>query len=69
MDKRRPVVGAPIVMRKKGELTDSLVLEEVRKRLGSTIREIAIQLNMTTGRVDGSVNRLLSQGKLKLDIS
>ena len=66
MNKKRIVAGAPIAMRRKGELTDSLVLEEVRRRPGSTIREIAMQLNMTNGRVDGSVNRLLSQGKVKV---
>jgi len=62
----RPVAGAPVMMRRRGELTDSLVLKEVKRRPGSTIREISMRLNMSNGRVDGSVNRLVSQRKVKV---
>ena len=58
--------GAPEFMKKMGEETDSKVFEEVRKRPGSTVREIAESLGWTNGKVDGSVNRLISRGKLKV---
>lgn len=53
-------------MRKKGETTDVFVLEEVNQRPGSTIHEIGERLNWSNGRVDASVNRLASQGKVKV---
>lgn len=66
MRKRSQVAGAPIVMRKRGEKTDALVLTEVEGRPGSTVHEIAERLNWTNGRVDGSINRLVSRGKVKV---
>lgn len=60
------VAGAPLTMRKRGEKTDALVLREVELRPGSTVHDIAVRLNWTNGRVDGSVNRLISQGKVRV---
>lgn len=67
MGKMRKTIpkGAPEFMKRIGEETDSEILEEVKKRPGSTIREIAESLEWTNGKVDGSVNRLISKGKLK----
>ena len=58
--------GAPEFMKKIGEETDTKIFEEVKKRPGSTIREIAESLGWTNGKVDGSVNRLISKGELKV---
>jgi hypothetical protein len=57
--------GAPRFMKRKGEMTDARVFEEVKKRPESTIREIAESLGWTNGRVDASVNRLVTKGKLR----
>jgi len=53
-------------MRSRGMVTDDIVLEEVENRPGSSVREISERLNWTNGKVDGSVNRLVSQGKVKV---
>jgi len=66
MTSRSWVAGAPLAMRKRGEKTDALVLREVELRPGSTVHDIAVRLDWTNGRVDGSVNRLISQGKVKV---
>lgn len=66
MIKRSKVAGAPLVMRKRGEKTDAFVLTEVKQRPGSTVHEIAERLNWSNGRVDGSVNRLVSQGRIRV---
>lgn len=66
MIKRSRVAGAPLVMRKRGEETDALVLREVELRPGSTVHDIAERLAWTNGRVDGSVNRLVSKGKVEV---
>jgi len=58
--------GAPEFMKRMGEETDSNIFEEVKKRPGSTVREIAESLEWTNGKVDGSVNRLVSKGELKV---
>lgn len=50
-------------MFRKGRETDALVLREIQGNPGSTIHEIAVKLGFSNGRVDGSVNRLISQGK------
>jgi len=63
---KKQLAGAPLVMQKRGKETDALVLREVKKRPGCTIHDIAERLDLTNGRVDGSVNRLLSQGKVKV---
>jgi len=60
------VAGAPIAMHLRGERTDALVLKVVQEKHGSAVHEIAQRLNWTNGRVDGSVNRLVSQGKVKV---
>lgn len=61
---KRKMSGAPVAMHIKGELTDSAVLQEVMKRPGSSISEIAERLGWTNGRVDGSVNRLVLKKKV-----
>ena len=55
--------GAPIVMHKKGRLTDAAVLKEIMMKPGIAIAEIAQNLEWTNGKVDGSVNRLIVEGK------
>jgi hypothetical protein len=55
--------GAPVVMHKKGRSTDVAVLEEITRKPGVTIAEIAENLEWTNGKVDGSVNRLIVEGK------
>jgi hypothetical protein len=50
-------------MHVKGELTDSIVLEEIVKKPGLTVSEIADRLAWTNGKVDGSVNRLVLKEK------
>lgn len=55
--------GAPVAMRQKGETTDATVLEKIMKKPGITISEIAGNLEWTNGKVDGSVNRLVAEGK------
>ena len=66
MSKRRRVVGAPLVMRNRGKKTDAIVLREVELMPGSMVHVIADRLDWTNGRVDGSVNRLLSRGKVEV---
>ena len=63
---RNQVAGAPIAMRLKGEKTDALVLKTVQEKPGLVVHEIAERLNWTNGKVDGSVNRLISQGKVQV---
>jgi predicted transcriptional regulator len=63
---RSRVAGAPLAMRKRGETTDALVLRKVELRPGSSVHDIAERLDWTNGRVDGSVNRLISQGKVRV---
>ena len=58
------VQGAPAIMKKRGLLTDGQIYDYIRKNQNSTIREIAENLNMTNGRVDSSVNRLLQMDKV-----
>jgi hypothetical protein len=63
-EKSNQLFGAPIAMRKRGEVTDSAVLEEIMKKPGVTVSEIAETLGWSNGKVDGSVNRLLLRGKV-----
>lgn len=49
-------------MRQRGESTDMIVMEEIRSKPGVTVSEIANNLGWTNGKVDGSVNRLVSKG-------
>lgn len=58
--------GAPITMHKKGLSTDTLVLETILHTPGMTIAEIAKELKWTNGKVDGSINRLLTENKISL---
>ena len=55
--------GAPVVMHKKGRSTDAAVLKEIMKKPAIAIAEIAENLEWTNGKVDGSVNRLVAEGK------
>jgi hypothetical protein len=66
MKKERHVSGAPLAMRIKGKITDSLVLNEVTKKPGMAIFEIAEKLGWTNGKVDGSVNRLTACRKISV---
>lgn len=66
MSKNRRVVGAPIVMHWRGEETDASVLEKIKSMPGASIRDIAEHLKWSNGRVDGSVNRLVNQGKVRV---
>lgn len=63
MNGKRGVSGAPVAMHMRGELTDSIVLEEIVKKPGLTVSEIADRLALTNGKVDGSVNRLVLKNK------
>ncbi|MBS7632543.1 winged helix-turn-helix domain-containing protein [Candidatus Bathyarchaeota archaeon] len=63
MSRKRRISGAPVAMHVRGELTDSIVLEEIMKKPGLTVSEIADRLGWTNGKVDGSVNRLVLRGK------
>ena len=58
------MAGAPLMMRAKGKETDSAVLGKIKRNPGSTIRELADALGWTNGRVDHSVNRLLSRNEV-----
>ncbi len=53
-------------MHKKGLSTDALVLEIILRNPGLTIAEIAEELEWTNGKVDGSVNRLTTEGKASI---
>ena len=66
MTSRHRVAGAPLVMQKRGNETDTLVLREIELRSGSTVHDLATRLGWTNGRVDGSVNRLVSKGKVEV---
>lgn len=66
MNEKKKISGAPVAMHIKGELTDSLVFQEVLKSPGLTISEIAERLGWTNGRVDGSVNRLILKKKVRV---
>ena len=58
--------GAPVVMQQKGKRTDAIVMHRILEKPGSTVHEIAEDLGWTNGRVDGSVNRLLKEGRIKV---
>jgi len=60
------IAGAPVAMHLRGEMTDASVLEEVQERPGSSVHEIAERLGWSNGRVDSSVNRLSSEGKVQV---
>lgn len=64
--KRSLIAGAPVAMHLRGEMTDAIVLKEVQERPGSSVHEIAERLSWSNGRVDGSVNRLSSEGKVQV---
>jgi hypothetical protein len=59
--------GAPITMRNRGVETDDIVLQTVHEKSGSTVHEIADGLGWTNGKVDGSINRLLKKGKVRVE--
>ncbi len=58
------IFGAPITMHRQGELTDAIIMEEILRKPGVAISQIAHNLGWTNGKVDGSVNRLASEGKI-----
>jgi DNA-binding MarR family transcriptional regulator len=60
------IAGAPVAMHLRGEVTDASVLKEVQGRPGSAVHEIAERLGWSNGRVDSSVNRLSSEGKVQV---
>lgn len=60
------MTGAPSIMKKRGENTDNIVLEEIKRNPNSSIHGIAEQLSWTNGKVDGSINRLLLEDKIKV---
>jgi hypothetical protein len=60
------VSGAPVTMRKLGEATDAAVLKITAKNPGITVSEIAQILDWSNGKVDGSINRLLQNSKVKV---
>lgn len=59
-------LGAPTFMREKGRRTDAKVMKEIELHPGSTVHDIAERLRWSNGRVDGSVNRLVSRGKAEV---
>ena len=61
------IKGAPIVMKRRGELTDEKVITHIDNNPNCTITEISESLDMTRGRVDGSVNRLAEEGLVKIN--
>lgn len=64
--KENRIFGAPITMHRQGELTDAIILEEIMRKPGITVSELAHSLGWTNGKVDGSVNRLASEGKISV---
>lgn len=60
----RKLSGAPVVMHKKGQITDSIVLREIMEKPGMTVSEIAEKLHWSNGRTDGSINRLILTKKI-----
>jgi len=66
MVSKSKLAGAPLAMRERGEETDASVLREVEIRPGYTVHDLAERLDWTNGRVDGSINRLVSQGKVNV---
>lgn len=53
-------------MHNRGLSTDALVLEAILRNPGLTIAEIAEELEWTNGKIDGSVNRLITEGKASI---
>jgi len=53
-------------MHKKGRSTDAAVVEEITKKPGITIAKIAENLKWTNGKVDGSINRLVAEGRASM---
>jgi hypothetical protein len=53
-------------MRKRGEMTDQLVLDQIVGKPGLGVADIAKKLRWTNGRVDGSIGRLASEGKISV---
>lgn len=68
MSKRdsRHYLGAPTVMKIRGEETDSNVLDYIVDNPDCTIKEISKSLDMTRGRADGSVTRLKEAGLINI---
>jgi DNA-binding MarR family transcriptional regulator len=58
--------GAPVRMHEIGKATDSAVLSKAIRTPGITVSDLAEALGWSNGRVDGSVNRLVTMGKLKV---
>ena len=56
----KQLAGAPIIMKARGEQTDLDIYDYVRENTGCTVRDISESLEMTRGRVDGSINRLVN---------
>ena len=64
IDKKSIVSGAPITMHELGKTTDSAVLKEIIVNPGSSVSAIAENLKWSNGKVDGSINRLLTERKV-----
>ena len=58
----KQLAGAPIIMKARGQQTDLDIYDYVRGNTGCTVRDISETLEMSRGRVDGSVNRLVESG-------
>lgn len=58
--------GAPMAMRREGRRTDAVVMERILTQPGSTVHDIANDFGWTNGRVDGSINRLFKDGKVRV---
>ena len=63
---KNKIYGAPIVMRNRGRKTDSTIFDIIKEKSGITVQEIANRLGWTNGKVDGSINRLAEQGKIRI---
>ena len=64
--KKKLPKGAPVIMQQRGRRTDTIVIHRILQKPGSTVHEIAEDLGWTNGRVDGSVNRLLKERKIRV---
>jgi hypothetical protein len=53
-------------MHQKGETTDAAILGEITQKPGITVSEIARHLEWSNGKIDGGVNRLVSEGRAKV---
>lgn len=64
--KKKKVVGAPLIMKKRGEITDNEILRYVESNPHCTVKELSEKLYMNKGRIDGSLNRLYKDGLINI---